>query len=241
MVASTLGILAMYFGVKAFLRSRYQPISTGSKWAAIGGVFSGGCFGLVIGSVVSIFFFASLVVLWLSVDTYEREQVELAMSRIGSVTFPNSTDWYPARALTSPLENRIEVWDAEQFSASEHRFYMSWMNVMFTSQYGSAEQNRNKMRKSSVRSILGSDYGSVEKKADPAQLDWMICGKKQKISKTIWVDGQTKNGPNTEFVIYQCLFDTNGKTFCLTFLCNSPELTLAESEVQNIFESFAPQ
>lgn len=237
-----LGMLAAYFSVRAFLLSRYQPFSTRSKYEAIFGGIGGGCLGVIIGGTITVAVIVSATVQWFSAETRERSLVTQALDATAKFELPDSIDFVPAVASKTPVRKRIELWDHKSFNSSRNRLYLMWANSVYTTQWGSAEQNRNGIRERSIRMITGNLAHKQAEITESEDLQWVINGEPQKITKAIWQASEDEEDEveGIEFVTYQCLFDANHNTYCITFWSQLPDPTVSESEIKAIFESFEP-
>ena len=241
-VAFLVGAIAIYYGVRAFLGSRYQPFSTRSKYEASAGILGGSCLGITIGSIVTMSLCAYLVGQWFRVETSDLEMAARAWEATAEVEFPDSVELAPYLASKTITQKRIEFWDDKSFSDSRNRFYLLWINSFFTSQYGSREQSRQNLRDDSFRLISGQQTRGDAKKLSTEPLEWLIQGESREVSKIHW-RGRTPKDESKEpgeFTTYQCLFDANNNTYCLTFLCILPDPNVSEAEIQKAFESFKP-
>lgn len=233
-VAVLLGIAAIYFGLRAFLRSRYENFSERAKWSAILGSASGGCFGISLGTLVSLIFIGGLILNLASGESRDPERVKEVFDWTASIELPDSQQWQPAVYSSYAIFNRVEFWDDKDFLKSQNRFYLMWMNAIFWA-------NKNDLSRQSLEMIFGGDYKFVQKE-DSENLNWTILGENRSVNKVHWVGEKTveEETIKLEYITYQCQFDTKTTSYCLSFLSERPSSTLSEDDIKSAFESFQP-
>ena len=240
--AFLLGSIAIYFGVQALLRSRYQPIGNRPKYEAYTGILGGGCLGILVGGTVTASLSIAMFAQWYSMETSDLEVVASAWEATAKVDFPESVELIPYLAKKTPIQKRIEFWDDKSFPESRNRFYLLWLNSTFTTQLGSSEIHRDNLRRDSFQFISGNQTRGDAEELSKEPLEWLIQDETREVSKIHW-RGKTpvdEDKDAMEFITYQCLFDANHNTYCLTFLCKLPDPNVAEAEIQATFESFEP-
>ena len=264
------GIPAVYFGIKALLKMRYQKVTSATKFAAIAGVVIGGIWGVLIGGAIALTVGFGLVVAYLGGSTTINDPT-LAIEKFNQIAkfeIPKESNLNVRLAAISLIKrSHIEFWDDEKFTNSRNRLYFSYCNVFFTSQLGSRTSSRNNMRNGAADRILGNWDDQLEK-GDESKVDWMIHGESREVTKTRYfgtikvknesdadsekgeegIEKQNKDeteGENViteeiDLMVYQCLFDAEPNTVCITFMVEIPNDQIPESKIQAIFESYQP-
>ena len=237
-----LGIVATYFALRSFLLARYQPYSTRSKFEAISGAVGGGCLGIFVGGIVSLSLIVSLIAMWFTVETRDQKLVSQALELTARFDLPESIEFVPSVARKTAVRKRIELWDNKNFGACRNRLYLMWTNSVYTTQWGSAETNRKGIRERSIEMITGAQAYRKTEPVKTEQLKWAVHGEMQDITKVTWNAKETKDQmpEDIQYVTYQCLFDANHNTYCITFLSMLPDATVSEAEIRAVFESFEP-
>lgn len=232
-----LGACAMYLGIKALLRNRYQKAPMSAKVAAGSATVVGGCGGLFFGGVIGCIYLIGLIVSYSSVETNQPELVLKEAEKYYEIELAETINWIPYEADLNPVINAVEYTDNEKFSDSQTRFYVTWMSAMFST--GPAANNQNQLKTGSKRGILGGDRDKVES-YKTRTFDWDINGQPQEVQK-IFYKPKDPDELAAEFVIYQCLVLTESKTYALTLLCVSPDGEIGDQRAQAMFESFQPK
>ncbi len=229
------GLLAVYLGIRALLRIRYQATTKPVLLAAIGGTFTGGMFGILMGGVFLIF---SLVVaaITYSIETTDGPEASMvAVEKMFAFEMPAETEMQPWRVRYSPFVfGSVYYRDAKDFADSS-----VWMTVIQYPKWAVTQPGQ-------VTANLKVDFynwlpGTKFSADANDELKWTIAGNRADITRITWRITNDQQTAELKHVFqYLTIVNRGEKTFGIGLAHRPDKSGLDEDDIRSIFESFQP-
>ncbi len=234
--ATVIGFPAVYLGLRALLKMKYQRTSSATRIAAIGGSALGGVFGILICGMISVF---GLGIAWFVFSTVILEGPEACLTRtreILLIDLPPETNIQPYRIRTSAMQvNRIDFRNAERVDEST----VSMKVLRFPKWVTTNRQHFVGMLEDEIFDRFSdSELSSREKE----NLEWQMVGRPEKINRILWhwTSNHEDRVQKTDVLQYYSFFDVGGTSFGIVLIHQPADSKLSEDDIRNIFESFRP-